>query len=109
MKSCLQYSREGVLVSSPKRVIQGVNLTFPEAAMETAYARLNANRVCSMTQCIGELPGRSQQKSGPLTASPPGLVAHACPGIKADQVETEIPQALALATACIRLWTSSLL
>jgi hypothetical protein len=45
------------------------------------------------------------EKGGPRWASPPSLAIF----VARDQEEGKRPESLALATACVRLWTPSLL
>ncbi len=53
--------------------------------------------------------GRGTIKSEPLFAGSPGRVALLCYcEVRGTYVEGRIPKALALVTACVRLWTPNL-
>jgi hypothetical protein len=84
------HNRNVVLVSSPESVIQGVNCRLG-GLWDVPRGNKKAGRF---------LLGR--QVSLSLGTANAGFMR---PG---DQMEGKIPKALALATACVRLWTPSL-
>jgi hypothetical protein len=80
-----------VLVSSPKRSICGIS--------------------CGLGAPWGGAKGveRQKKRAATLWAGPPGRVVFACYlEYRGHQGDGKTPKALALVTACVRLWTLSL-